>query len=218
MPRILPARNSHHSALTSLSVSRSAVVARHLREARAVPHLLVERPPLLLRVVGRRPVARHVEESAGRRVERVADRFEVGAQLRLFLRRDRPVVERRAPVGRALVHGQRGDLVGDRGDQLHAARSRADHGDALADEVDRRLRPQTGVVRLAAEAARGRERPGRTAATARPSRRSARATRIGAHRRRSTAQVAVGLVEHGRRHACARTGCGGAGRTGRPRG
>ena len=94
---------------------------------------------------------RLVEEAVDRRVERLADRLEIGPQLRLLVGRDRRVVERRAPVGRALEDGQRRDLVGDDRDHLDAARSGADHGDALAREVDGRCRPPARVVRLAAE-------------------------------------------------------------------
>ena len=83
--------------------------------------------------------------------------LEVGPELRLLLGRDRCVVQRRAPVGSALVHGQGGDLVGDGGDDLHAARSGADDGNALAGEVDRRRRPQPRVVRLAPEVLAARD-------------------------------------------------------------
>ena len=76
---------------------------------------------------------------------------ELQVELCLLLGGDRSVVERRAPVGTALVHRHRRDLAGDGGDDLHTARSGTDDGDALAGEVDRRLRPQTGVVRLTAE-------------------------------------------------------------------
>ena len=100
----------------------------------------------LVRVVEGGAIVRGVEEPAHRRVQRLAHRLEVGPELRLLLGRDRRVVERRAPVGGALVHGQRGNLVGDRRDQLDAARSGADDGDALAREVDGRRRPQSRVV------------------------------------------------------------------------
>ena len=71
--------------------------------------------------------------------------------MRLLSGCDRCVVQRRAPVGRALVDGQRGNLRDDGGNDLHAARSRADDGHTLAREVDRRRRPPPGVVRLASE-------------------------------------------------------------------
>ena len=76
----------------------------------------------------------------GEVVERLADALEVGPQLRLLVGRDRAVVERRAPVGAALVDGQRSDLVRDGGDDLDAARSGADDRHPLAGEVDRCLR------------------------------------------------------------------------------
>ena len=128
-----------------------AVVAGELREPGAAPHLLEERPPLLLRVVEGGAIVRLVEEAARRGVQRFADRLEVGPELRLLGGCDRCVVERRAPVGRALVDRQGGDLGGDGGDDLHAARSGADDGHTLAREVDGRRRPPPRVVRLASE-------------------------------------------------------------------
>ena len=128
-----------------------AVVAGELREAGAAPHGLEERLALLLGVVEGGALVGGVEESAGRRVQGLAHRLEVLLQLRLLLGRDRCVVERRAPVGGALVDRQGGDLVRDGGDDLHAARPGADDRDPLAGEVDRRRRPQPGVVRLTPE-------------------------------------------------------------------
>ena len=90
------------------------VVARELREAGAVPHLLEERPPLLLRVVERGAVVHAGGGTRSTDVFSVSRRsLEVGPELRLLLGGDRRVVERRAPVGGALVHGERRDLVGD---------------------------------------------------------------------------------------------------------
>src|SRR5205823_4962781 len=54
-------------------------------------------------------------------------------------------------VGGALVDGELGDLVDDGGDDLHAARRRADDGDSSAGDVDRLGRPAAGVVLDAAE-------------------------------------------------------------------
>ena len=92
-----------------------------------------------------------VGETAERRVHRLAEVFEAGPQLALLLGRDRPVVEGRAPVGGALVDGDRLDVVENGRDDLHAARRRADDRDSLAGEVDRLRRPQPGVVLHAAE-------------------------------------------------------------------
>src|SRR3546814_1177580 len=79
-----------------------------------------------------------VEEPGHRGVEDVADRLEVVPQLPLLLGGDRRVVEGRAPVRRALVHGEARDLGCDHGDDLHPAGARADHGHPLAGAVDRR--------------------------------------------------------------------------------
>ncbi len=92
-----------------------------------------------------------MEESRCRRVQRFAHGLEVGPELSLLLGGDRGVVEGRAPVGRALVHGQGGHLAGDGRNDLHAARSGADDGHPLAGDVDRRGGPQPGVVGLTSE-------------------------------------------------------------------
>ncbi len=56
---------------------------------------------------------------------------------------DRIVVvgSRRDPRGGPLEHGQLADDRSDLGDQLHRARAGADHGHALAREIDRRIPP-----------------------------------------------------------------------------
>ncbi len=64
---------------------------------------------------------------------------------------DLAVMQRRAPIGRALEHGEMADVSRDGLDGLHAGGAGADHGDALAGEVDRFMRPSRGVERLAAE-------------------------------------------------------------------
>ena len=128
-----------------------AVVAGELREARAPPHLLEERGAFLIRVVEGGTIVRDVEESARRCVQCGADGLEVLPELHLLVRRDRCVVERRAPIGRALQHRQGGGRLGDDRDDLHPARPGAHDGDALAGEVDGAVRPQTRVVRLALE-------------------------------------------------------------------
>src|SRR5438034_774528 len=90
-------------------------------------------------------------EPVHRGVQHLAQLLEAGAQLGLLLVGDRPVVERRAPVGAALEDGERLDLVDDGGDDLHAARGRADDGDALSLEVEGLDRPRSGVVLHAAK-------------------------------------------------------------------
>ena len=94
---------------------------------------------------------RDVEKSARRGIERLPNRFEVGAELRLLLGGDRRIVERGAPVGGPLVHGQRSDFARDARDDLHTTRAGADDRNALAREVDRCRRPARSVVRLAAK-------------------------------------------------------------------
>ena len=151
MLRIFSARNSHHSHVRVAIEHHVAVVARELAEPGAVPEPLEEFPPLLLRVVEDGAVVQFVMEPAGRRVQHLTQRLEVGPQLRLLLGGDRAVVERRTPRGRALEHGDRGDVVDDDRHHLDAARPGADDGDALADEVDRRRRPPGGVILLTPE-------------------------------------------------------------------
>ena len=76
------------------------------------------------------------------------------ARLDLFLRLgiDLAVVQRRAPVRRALEYGEVADLAGDGLDRLHAGRAGADHGDTFAVEVNRLIRPARGVEGLSGKA------------------------------------------------------------------
>src|SRR6185312_4552474 len=90
------------------------------------------------------------------------------AGLDLFLRLgvDLAVVQRRAPVRGALEHGEVADFACNGLDGLYARRAGADHGDALALEVDGLLRPTRGVKALALktveafDAGQGRRRQG----------------------------------------------------------
>ena len=65
----------------------------------------------------------------------------VGLDPGLRLRVDRAVVQRLAPVRRALEHGEMPGGLGDLGDRLHAGGAGADHGHALAREAHRLVRP-----------------------------------------------------------------------------
>ena len=58
---------------------------------------------------------------------------------------DLAVVQRRAPVGRALEHGEMSDLFRNGLDGLHAGCAGANHRDALACKIHRLLRPARGV-------------------------------------------------------------------------
>ena len=73
------------------------------------------------------------------------------ADLRHLLLGDRPVVQRRRPVGRALEDRQRPRRLRHLLDGLHAGRAGADHGDPLAREVDRLLGEARGVAGQALE-------------------------------------------------------------------
>ena len=133
------------------------VVAGELGEPGALPHLLEERVALLLGVVERGAVVRLVQEAGDRRVEDLPHGLEVGPQLGLLLVADRLVVQRRAPVGGALVHGQGGDLVGDGRDHLDAARRRC----RSRRPACRRSRPvPSAIARCGATGPRSRSRPG----------------------------------------------------------
>ena len=111
MPRIFSAMKSHHCGVGRLVEQQVRVVAGQLGEAAGCPHLLVERAPLVLGVVEGGAVVRRVQEAGRRGVERLADRLEVGPQPRLLVGGDRRVVQRRAPVGGALVDRQRRGLA-----------------------------------------------------------------------------------------------------------
>ena len=76
---------------------------------------------------------------------------------RLRGRVHRPVVQRRAPVRRALEHREVPDRLGDLGDRLDRGRAGADHRDALAREAHRPMRPRAGMVGLAAKALDARD-------------------------------------------------------------
>src|SRR5271169_1680938 len=64
---------------------------------------------------------------------------------------DLAVMQRRAPVGGALEHGQVAGGLGHFLDGLHTGGTRADHRDALALEIHRFLGPVMGVAGLASE-------------------------------------------------------------------
>ena len=65
---------------------------------------------------------------------------------------DRPIVQRRAPVGRALEDRELSDQRRDGLDDLHARGAGADDGDLLAGEIHRPARPAAGMEGLPAEA------------------------------------------------------------------
>ena len=172
MPRIFSAMNSHHSAFAVGVEQQVGVVARELREAGAVPHLLEERAPLVVGVVERRAVVRRVEEA------RSTDVFSIS---RIASKSARSCACSSAVIGALLsgVHqlAVRWYTVSDAtssaidGDDLHAARPGADDRDPLAREVDRRRRPPPGVVLTRRGSRRARARRGSTAPRARRSRR-----------------------------------------------
>ena len=186
--------NSHHSALALAVEQQVGVVAGELREARAVPHLLEERQPLL-----RRSRRRRRGRAAGWRnpltdvfsISRIASKS--ARSSRLLLGVIGAVVERRAPVGGALVHGERRDLVGDGRDHLHAARAGADRRRRAC----RRSRPASpATARCGTDSPRKSSRPGtsgkygtdRTPVAA--TRNRARSSRAVAGRDRSTCPTA----------------------------
>ena len=61
------------------------------------------------------------------------------------------VVGGQREIRRALEHGEVRGLLGDQRDRLNARRAGADHGDALAGEVDAVMRPAAGEIDLALE-------------------------------------------------------------------
>ena len=104
-----------------------------------------------------------------------------GLDRRLRLGVDLAVMQRRAPVRRALEYGEMADFAGDGLDGLHAGGAGADHGDALALEVDRLFRPARGVERASLETV--------AALDARQGRRRQRADRRDQEARREAAAV-----------------------------
>ena len=85
--------------------------------------------------------------------ERVVVGFADGDSIRV----ERTVVSRDRVVRRALEHGEVRCLLGDDRDRLNARRPGADHGDPLAGEVDRLVRPLPGVEEAAAVVAHALE-------------------------------------------------------------
>ena len=75
----------------------------------------------------------------------------VALEVGLAIGRRRTVMRGQREVRRALEHGQMRGLLGDQRDRLDARRSRADHGDALAGEIDAVMRPAAGEIDLALE-------------------------------------------------------------------
>ena len=69
------------------------------------------------------------------------------------LRRCRTVMRRQGEVRCALENGEVRGLGGDQRDRLDARRARADHGDALAGQIDLLVRPAAGEVDFALEVA-----------------------------------------------------------------
>ena len=70
---------------------------------------------------------------------------------------DLAVVQRRAPVGSALEHGEAARGLGNLLDGLHAGGAGADHRHALPFEADRLVRPARSVAGLALEALYARD-------------------------------------------------------------
>jgi hypothetical protein len=122
------------------------VALGELAETAAVPHLLEHGLALLGSVVGGQTGGAAVHKSGGRGVEDLPDPGEIRVQLSLFVHGDRVVVQRGDPVGRHLVDGQIGHVVGDGGHELDAAGTGADLGDPPAAEVHGRAGPAAGVV------------------------------------------------------------------------
>ena len=81
----------------------------------------------------------------------------VGFPLPLVRILHRPVAGRDDEVRRALEDEQLGRLPGNDRDRLDARRARADHRNRLSLEVDRRLRPVTGMVGLPLEVRQPRD-------------------------------------------------------------
>src|SRR6202035_2381782 len=120
-------------------------------EAALAIEFFVERLALLVGHLERAARIGRMQE-AGKRLLAAREHSRVsGLDRRLRLRSDLAVVQRRAPVRRALEYGEMADLARDGLDGLHAGRAGADHGDALTGEVDRLFRPARGVERASFE-------------------------------------------------------------------
>ena len=150
--RIWSAMNSENSALASSSMKISRKLREPDAEARLAVQLLPHRQPLLARHLEEGAAVGLVVEAARRAGAGGEDLVVARLMSAISLVGDRPVVQRRAPVRPALEHGELAHLVGDLADDLDAGRAGADHGDPLAGQLDRLVRPVVGVERAALEA------------------------------------------------------------------
>ena len=149
--RILRATKSLTSAFASRLVSMSRKLPCHMANPGRRVLLLEEGFALL---------GRHLEgaariggvDEAGEGFLAAPEHFVI-VSLDPDLRRgvDGAVVQRLAPVGRALEHREMSGGLGDLGDGLHTRGAGADDGDALAREAHRLVRPARGVERLPLE-------------------------------------------------------------------
>ncbi|MBA7638652.1 hypothetical protein ES703_46308 [subsurface metagenome] len=147
-----PAADAVGDILGQLRVGR--LVHKNLAEIGqpdAKPGLVIELvpqlQPLLARDLVEAALVRSVQETARRTGASSEDIVIARTDVGHLLIGDRAVVERRAPVRTALEHRELANLVGDLRDQLDSGGAGADHGDLLAFEIDRLVRPIKGVER-----------------------------------------------------------------------
>src|SRR5262249_45240223 len=105
---------------------------------------------LQLRDIGL-PAGRRLRHAEISLAQQFAIGLEAGPEAIDLLVGERPVLGGQAEVRRALEDGDLARILGNERRRLDAGRSRADHGDTLAAEVDGFVRPASGDVDLARE-------------------------------------------------------------------
>ena len=90
--------------------------------------------------------------AARRGAQQCEKRWVIALDLALFFLRDWAVMQRRAPIGRALKNRERSNLRSNGLDHLHTGRTRANHCHALTREADGFMWPAIGMEGLAVEA------------------------------------------------------------------
>ena len=129
------------------------VVDRHESEPAAAPARLVFGAALVVAVIERAAVG-HFGIDAVTRLDagEVPDFRIFGTERLPFLFGQRGVAGRNREIRGALEYREMARLLGNHRHRLDPRRSRADHADALAGEIDRLVRPMSGVIDLALEA------------------------------------------------------------------
>ena len=142
---------AHHRVGRAVYKYVAEVALPHAEAAVAV-ELLPQRLALLFRHLGGLARIGRVQEAGEGLAAALEDLRIAPTDLGHLVLGDLGVVQGRAPVGRALEHGEMARRLGDLLDGLHPRGAGADHRHALAFEAHRLVRPARGVAGLALEA------------------------------------------------------------------